>query len=107
MKKPVINIYHGSGVVDNIIDSFCYVIHSQRVDFKNNSITIDDKYLQGGEKIIAIASTTPRGTIPNNSYPTVTNIKVTGNKISWEYKSGRGISSSTIPVITIFKLVGQ
>ncbi|MTC46755.1 hypothetical protein GKR71_13005 [Providencia sp. wls1922] len=106
MSTPVFNVYHDSGVIDNIIDSFCYVIHSQRVDFKNNSFTFDTKYLAGGERIIAVASTTPRG-MGSVTYSNVTNVRVTGNTVSWTYVSGRGAGSSTIPVITIFKLVGK
>ncbi|MEQ4922340.1 hypothetical protein [Proteus hauseri] len=105
MRKPVFNVYHESGVVDNIIDSFCYVIHSQRVDFKNNSFTFDKKYLVGGERIIAIVSTTPRGMGPI-TYSSVTNVLVSDNTVSWTYVSGHGAGSSTIPIVTVFKLVG-
>lgn len=105
IKKAVFNVYHKTGEVDNIIDSLAFVIHSEQVDFKRNYIEIDERYLKGGGKIIAIPVVTHRSET-REKYPTIEEIKVTGNRVEWKYARSNGVSSSTIPVIHVFKATG-
>lgn len=105
-KNPVFNVYHDTGEIDNIIDSLAFVIHSEQVDFSKTSMTFDSRYLKGGEKIIAVPIVTHRSEMQGN-YPTVTNINVSGNKVTWKYEHDSGMASATIPIIHIFKLMGK
>ncbi|MFS1539323.1 MAG: hypothetical protein ACL7AX_11930 [Candidatus Arsenophonus phytopathogenicus] len=98
---PVFKIYHAGGEIDNILQSFGYVIHSEQVDFKKTGFQFDSRFLEGGGKIIAI----PRIDIElgNNRYPTIENVEIKGNTVTWEY-TDFFTRSSTIPVIHVFKL---
>ena len=103
-KKPVFKVFHDTGEIDDIINSMAYVIHSEKVDFKKNSLTFDKRFLIGGEKIIAIPIMSERGL--STDYPVVTDVVVSGNTVSWKYAQSSGLASSTIPIILIIKLMG-
>lgn len=105
-KKHVFNVYHDTGEVDNIIDSLVFIIHSEKVDFSKTSMSFDSRYLKGGEKIIAVPIVTHRSEM-NGNYPTVTNIKVNGNTVTWAYEHNSGMASATVPIIHVFKLMGR
>lgn len=104
-KKVVFNVYHETGEIDNIIDSLLTVIHSEQVDFKRNSIIINEKHLKGGGKIIAVPIVTHRSETTSR-YPIIENLKVNGNRVEWTYSGKNGVKSATIPVIHVFKLIG-
>ncbi|WGL93745.1 hypothetical protein [Arsenophonus nasoniae] len=98
---PVFKIYHDGGEIDNILDSFGFVIHSEQVDFKKTSFQFDQRFLKGGRKIVAV----PRIDIArnNNNYPAIENVNIYGNTVSWNY-TNFCIGCATIPVIHVFKL---
>lgn len=43
----------------------------------------------------------------NGNYPTVTNVKVNGNTVTWVYEHDSGMASATVPIIHVFKLMGR
>ncbi|QBY42821.1 hypothetical protein QE197_09355 [Arsenophonus nasoniae] len=102
MLIPKFNIYHDGGEIDNILQSFGFVIHSEEVDFKKNSFQFDQRFLKGGRKIVAV----PRIDIAHtgNKYPAIENVHIYGNIVSWNY-TNFCIGCATIPIIHVFKLI--
>ena len=101
--KIVFRNYHESGVIDNLHESLHYVAFVFTTDGKTTSGIIPDEFMKQAGRLIPTLSQYPAILFQQNGKPSVKNLKLNGNKVTWEYDRNVNRLSIVHPVITIFK----